>query len=145
MRLSALRLAQLGVQYISEVTDSADKSGDTIVAGRSCAGCTMCCKLLSVQSLNKPRQKWSNHCNIGVGCRIYESKPRECSVFHCQYLLNKELTEAWKPAHCRIVLDYEPHATRIVVHVDSGRSDAWRREPYYSEIKQWALRASQNQ
>jgi hypothetical protein len=44
-----------------------------------------------------------------------------------------------------MVLDYEPHANRIVVHVDSGRSDAWRREPYYSEIKQWALRASQNQ
>jgi hypothetical protein len=126
-------------------TDSADKNSDTIVAGRSCAGCTMCCKLLSVQSLNKPRQKWCDHCNIGVGCRIYESRPRECSAFHCQYLLNKELSEAWKPAYCRMVLDYEPHANRIVVHVDSGRSDAWRREPYYSEIKQWALRASQNQ
>lgn len=44
-----------------------------------------------------------------------------------------------------MVLDFEPHANRIVVHVDSGRIDAWKREPYYSEIKKWALGASQNQ
>lgn len=127
-------------------TSEGDHPNDaTIVAGRSCAGCTMCCKLLSVASLNKPRQQWCSHCDIGVGCKIYESKPRECSAFHCGYLLNNELAEAWKPVHCRMVLDFEPHANRIVVHVDSGRNDAWKREPYYSEIKRWAVGASQNQ
>lgn len=141
----ARRIEGRRVKELLVGTGSAEKNAATIVAGRSCAGCTMCCKLLSVEPLNKPRQKWCGHCNIGVGCRIYESKPRECSAFHCGYLLNKEVTEAWKPAHCRMVLDFEPHANRIVIHVDSGRIDAWRREPYYSEIKQWALRASQNQ
>jgi hypothetical protein len=46
-----------------------------IVAGRSCAGCTMCCKLLSVEPLNKPRQQWCSHCDIGVGCEIYVTCP----------------------------------------------------------------------
>ena len=38
----------------------------------------------------------------------------------------------------------EGHANRIAIHVDPGRAGAWRQEPYYSEIKNWAVAASEN-
>ncbi len=115
-----------------------------MVAGRSCDGCTMCCKLVSVASISKERLKWCDHCNIGKGCKIYETRPIECRRFYCGYLINEPIGEHWKPSVSRMVLDYEPQANRIVVHVDQGRIDAWRAEPYYSEIKDWARRAADN-
>ena len=124
---------------------SANNVNTPVVAGRSCTGCTMCCKLLGIKELEKPQQNWCSQCNIGVGCKIYDSKPDECSTFFCGYLLNTSIGEAWRPSHCRMVLNYEAHANRIVIHVDSSRLDAWRREPYYSEIKGWAAMAAENQ
>jgi hypothetical protein len=44
-----------------------------------------------------------------------------------------------------MVLRYEKHEDRIVVHVDPDRPGAWRREPFYSEIKSWAIAAAQHQ
>lgn len=46
-----------------------------LVAGRSCAGCTLCCKLLAVEALAKPRAKWCPHCDSKQGCTIYETRP----------------------------------------------------------------------
>ena len=38
-------------------------------------GCTACCKILKIRELNKPANTWCKHCNIGVGCGIYDSRP----------------------------------------------------------------------
>ncbi len=43
-----------------------------------------------------------------------------------------------------MVVDFEPHANRIVIHVDGTRPDTWRRQTYYSQIKQWSLAAAHN-
>src|SRR5262249_5868188 len=51
-------------------------------------------------------------------------------------LIAPSLGEHWKPSVSKMVLAYEEDA--IVVHADPGRPGAWRREPYYSEIKGWA-------
>ena len=115
-----------------------------LVSNRSCDGCTLCCKLLSITALGKARQKWCEHCDIGTGCRVYSDRPRECKAFYCGYLLNQEIGEHWKPSKSRMVLDYEADANRIVVHVDKDRSDSWRREPYVSEIKRWAIASAQH-
>jgi hypothetical protein len=113
-----------------------------IVPGRSCEGCTMCCKVLGIAALQKPVQEWCSHCTIGKGCRIYETRPAECARFYCSYLLTGDLGEEWKPANCRMVLGYEQHANRIVVHVDASRADAWKKEPFYAQIKTWAKGAA---
>jgi hypothetical protein len=104
----------------------------------------MCCKLLSIPELDKPQQKWCQHCEIGVGCNIYDEKPPSCSAFYCGYLLNDGIDEHWKPSTSKMVLDFEQDSNRIVIHVDSCRLHAWRKEPYYSEIKGWAVAAAQN-
>ena len=38
----------------------------------------------------------------------------------------------------------DPTTNRLEIHIDDGRVNAWRSELFYSEIKQWALAAAQN-
>ena len=115
------------------------------VDGRSCEGCTMCCKLLSIAALDKPRLQWCTHCDIGVGCKIYEERPTECRIFACGYLTQARIGEHWRPANSKMVISLLPSVNRMVVYVDPDRSDTWRKEPYYSDIKNWARAAAKNQ
>lgn len=107
-----------------------------MVPGRSCGSCTLCCKVLRVG--DKPAMQWCEHCTIGSGCNIYESRPGECRTFHCGYLRMPELTEAWRPADSKLVVAIGPGDKRIVIFVDPARRGAWRKEPYYTTIKRWA-------
>lgn len=105
---------------------------------RSCGICTLCCKVLSITELNKPQNVWCSNCDIGRGCRIYETKPIECTAFNCLYLDWPEVEEHWFPARCKMVIVPELEGMRIAIHVDPSRPNAWREEPFYSDIQDWA-------
>ena len=111
---------------------------DPLVRGRGCDGCTLCCKLIGVIELDKPMGVWCEHCDVGTGCRIYETRPRSCEVFNCAFLTLDILTEAWRPSKCKIVLTVELGGKRMVAHVDPSRANAWKAEPYYGQLKRWA-------
>ncbi len=63
----------------------------------------------------------------------------ECAAFQCGYIVEPGLDERWKPAESRLVL--WSTGDTMFVHVDPQRPDAWKREPYYANIKQWAIDA----
>ena len=44
-----------------------------------------------------------------------------------------------------MVIAYEDDQNRIAIHVDPGRSGIWQQEPYYTDIKNWAIAAGQNE
>jgi hypothetical protein len=114
-----------------------------LVEGRSCNGCTLCCKLLAIAELGKPRAIWCTHCDVRTGCRIHGSHPAECRDFYCGYLTNRDVDESWRPTRSKMVLAYdEQHAPRLSIHVDPARPDVWRQEPYYAQIKRWAAAAA---
>ena len=120
-----------------------DVMPNTLAAGektpvRSCDGCTLCCKVMGVRALDKPRGKWCPHCKISSGCGIYEMRPTECRTFLCGYLMKPGLSEAWKPSTSRMIISNELAQNRINVHVDVARPDAWRKQPYYGELKTWS-------
>jgi hypothetical protein len=50
--------------------------------------------------------------------------------------------EHWRPSKCKMVIVSELDGNRIAVHVDPGSPHVWRKEPFYSEIKQWAWHAA---
>jgi hypothetical protein len=114
----------------------------TAVVGRSCGSCTLCCKVLKILELNKPQGAWCQHCKPGAGCKIYTERPLECRTFECGYQTQAELGEEWKPDRSKIVLVVEPEANRITAHVDPQRPDAWMREPFHTQLRQWAAAAT---
>ena len=57
---------------------------------RNCDNCTLCCILPQInehEEINKKAFHPCKNCNIGVGCRIYETRPMlPCGLFKCLYL-----------------------------------------------------------
>jgi hypothetical protein len=66
--------------------------------GKSCGGCTLCCKVLSIKELAKPQGAWCPKCSVGRGCSIYAQRPEECRAFTCGYLQLDYLGPVWWPA-----------------------------------------------
>lgn len=122
-------------------SDAALATTGRLPAIRQCDGCTLCCKVVAVNALAKPQGVWCQHCRAGVGCTIYDERPRECAEYECGYLVLPGLGAEWKPSVARLILSREVNENRLNVHVDAGRPDAWRREPYYAQIKKWARAA----
>lgn len=108
---------------------------------RDCDGCTLCCKVMEVEEIAKPGGKWCPHCRTSSGCGIYETRPRACTAYVCGYLTIAELGPEWKPAHSRLVLPSTVEDGSIIVRVDPARPDAWKREPYFASMKNWARQA----
>jgi hypothetical protein len=108
-------------------------------AGRQCGDCTMCCKVMPIEELSKPAHQWCQHARPGSGCAIYQSRPAECRGFACSWLLAKAIGEHWKPTKSKMVLvhrrDHQLERPLIMVHTDRSYPNAWRRSPYYEELK----------
>jgi hypothetical protein len=102
----------------------------------------MCCKLLRVEELDLPPLTWCPNCDVKSGCSIYAERPHECRQFYCEYLLDPALSERWKPSRCKMVVVREDHGGALLIHVDPDRANAWREEPYASDIRAWCRAAA---
>ncbi len=109
-----------------------------IIEGRSCEGCSMCCYLLKIDALDKPGGTWCPHCPSKKSCVIHGEHPQECRDFLCGYLTVEGLGEDWKPAKSKIIMAAELDGQRMTAVVDPARPDAWRRAPYFDQLKAWA-------
>jgi hypothetical protein len=112
------------------------------VPGRVCGSCSLCCKLLRIEELDKPAGRWCSHCTVGRdGCKIYDTRPGSCRSFHCTWLIDPKLRAEWRPSTAKMVLQYYHPARRLAVHVDPEFPSAWRSEPYYRQLKAWTCAA----
>jgi hypothetical protein len=105
--------------------------------GRQCGDCTLCCKVMAIEELAKPAGVWCSHCKPGHGCLIYAGRPAECQNFSCLWLADDRLDERWRPNKSRLVLTTSEDG--IEVRCDPGFPDAWRKEPFRDQIRQWAI------
>ena len=103
--------------------------------GRSCGSCTMCCKVMGITELQKPVGKWCAHCDIGVGCRIYGTRPSECRTFNCLWLVDARFGDHWKPDKSKIVLTAGNDGNSIEIRCDPGSPTSWRNKQYHEEIR----------
>jgi hypothetical protein len=115
------------------------------VLGRTCGECSLCCKLLSVDEISKPTGTWCRHYLKSKGCSIYEQRPEQCRDFMCGWLSHPDIGDEWSPRRSKMVLFADRHVDRLGVHVDPGSPTAWRREPYFSQLKQWARENTERQ
>jgi hypothetical protein len=106
------------------------------MTGRRCGDCTLCCKVMAVEALGKPAGSWCFHCKPGRGCLSYAARPEECRHYSCLWLTDHWLGEHWKPSRSKLVLTMSEDG--IEIRCDPGFPDAWRKEPFRSEITRLA-------
>ena len=99
-------------------------------------GCTMCCKVIGVREINKPRGQGCNRCDIGKGRTVHSMSLAECKAYACRFQFDPELDESWRPSKCGLVVNTD--LRRVVVNVDADQPDALRKEPFYSTFKRWS-------
>ena len=96
----------------------------------SCDGCSACCKIMKVAELAKQANTWCQHCQIGVGCSIYETRPESCRVYECLWLrtqsLEKPMAPELRPDKSRVVMGTTNHGEDVVLYVSADRPDAWK-------------------
>jgi hypothetical protein len=52
---------------------------------------------MAIEELRKPVGVLCEHCQPGVGCKIYEDRPPSCRGFECAWLTSEMLPEEWRP------------------------------------------------
>jgi len=68
-----------------------------------CGGCTLCCLVLPVPSLNKKAGVQCDHCKNG--CEIYGIRPAECRQFQCAYYQMEKVSGYLRPDFCKIIFE----------------------------------------
>jgi hypothetical protein len=106
---------------------------------KPCGSCSLCCKVLRINALEKPAGHWCERFRKGVGCSVHASSPVECRRFQCFWTVSDSLGEEWRPDRSKLVL-WSNVEGRVIVDVDPSFPNAWRREPYYSTLKAWSDR-----
>ena len=118
---------------------SDDTQAPNDAGGRICGDCSLCCKLAQVDELDKPSGVWCRHCAPGRGgCTIYETRPPVCRNWFCAWILDTRLGPEWYPLTSKMIMYFESAGSRLCVRVEPSHANAWRKEPYYSQLKQWS-------
>jgi hypothetical protein len=105
---------------------------------KSCGPCTMCCRVMAVEELQKPGGILCAHARPGQGCGIYETRPHACRTFECVWLMDPEMPHRFRPDQTKVVLDQDPEGTRLIARCDPANPQAWRRNPTYAALKSYA-------
>ena len=65
---------------------------------RKCDGCNMCCYIPDINEPTLKKEEWTmcQNCDVGVGCKIYEDRPKPCRTFDCSWIKGETPVE-WKP------------------------------------------------
>jgi len=107
--------------------------------GRTCGSCSLCCKLIAITELDKPESRWCEHCAPGKGgCLIYDRRPSSCRGFHCGWLQSDMFGTEWRPTTSKMVVAVEGDGNRWTVYVDPSYPTNWRKEPYHSQLRDYA-------
>jgi hypothetical protein len=116
-------------------------AGTSVVPGRSCGSCAMCCKLYDLPEVQSPAGKWCRHCAPGKGCTIHEARPDTCRKFFCGWMVSPGLGPEWKPERSKLIvrlLGAADASLCLAVDVDEGFPSAWQRPDIYRKLKQIA-------
>lgn len=114
---------------------------------RECGTCSLCCKVLPVNTIDKPAHQWCRHAKPGHGCMIYADRPVACRVWHCLWLDSD--IELERPDKSHFVVDAAADAVgtsdgdklAIQVWEDPAYPGVWR---YNDALRKLAIRAATN-
>ena len=117
------------------------KFGTVEPKANSCGGCDVCCRVYEIDELAKPAGRLCAH--ACAGCAIYPARPDPCRAFECLWLMRPEMDPSWRPDIAGFVLRLDEGGSTLWVDEDPLRPNAWKREPYYRQIKAWSAAVQQ--
>ena len=96
-----------------------------------CGTCTMCCSVMAINELSKPKNILCVNCSIGVGCKIYDDRPPSCRVFRCLWLQTQTLGAnalplQMRPDKSKVVLVASPDEKTVIAKVHPNYPAAWK-------------------
>jgi hypothetical protein len=98
---------------------------------RDCDGCTLCCKLMPIESVGKKAFEWCTHCNPKTGCTIYDTRYEECKIYQCLWTWADghlgELIANLKPNKVKFIMNFNPNTKTIEINNDPAFPDAWKK------------------
>ena len=94
---------------------------------RTCDGCNMCCYIPGINEPTLQKKEWvmCHNCDVGVGCKIYEQRPKPCRTFNCAWLMG-EFPDEWRPDKVGFYAEIEPqgHKDKIMtLYADPHKLD----------------------
>jgi len=102
-----------------------------LLADNACQGCNVCCKLPYVSELNKPSKTMCWNCEVGKGCKIYNTRPIACRNFKCLWLQTQDqmvpMEPELRPDRCGVMFTKAKGFELLEIHVDTGISDVAQR------------------
>jgi hypothetical protein len=77
---------------------------------RECGTCSLCCKLMPVPQLNKPRDQRCQYQKHAKGCTVHgtAAQPPACKLWYCRWLVNDDAADLRRPDHAHYVIDAMP-------------------------------------
>lgn len=129
----------------------------------SCSDCALCCKLLTVEEINKPSCQWCpaiERTAHGRRCGIYAERPDACRTFECIWLQSQVRTPAagfpagqvlppeLRPDRCHVVFCQDAYLNgpvdklerRMILFVDPDWPDAWKSPKVMEQINGFLAR-----
>ena len=107
-----------------------------------CGSCTACCRVFAIPQIEKQAGDWCQHCDVGVGCKIYETRPKICVDFACLWLQSRaqpdarlHMPDALRPDRCKVVFSPATDPTIMGATTMPGAPDAWTRKPVQNFIR----------
>jgi uncharacterized cysteine cluster protein YcgN (CxxCxxCC family) len=131
---------QLSYKLTTEEREVAIAEGRT-ATGRSCDGCSMCCKLpaFEIDGDWKPENVWCKDCRPSdLGCSIYDRRPDYCRGYSCLWPVHPDVRDHWKPSQSKMVMTVQepwPGLWAFVVDVDSSAPSSTK-EHRESQVRQ---------
>lgn len=104
-----------------------------------CGGCTACCTVMPIVSEDFCKQagKTCEHCLPGVGCGIYEKRPKACQVFLCGWRFDPWLGSRpeYRPDRLGVMFSKDAEGNMSVWEVTPGALDDPRVNYIVNRIK----------
>lgn len=78
---------------------------ESLVPGRACGACTVCCTILTIDTLGKESGVTCKHCT--AGCAIHPARPPVCREFYCGWRMLDIFPDSWRPDLCGVFAQLE--------------------------------------
>lgn len=72
---------------------------------QDCGECTLCCKLLHIKEVDSKPNEYCKHCDLNVGCNIYDNRPDGCREFQCAWLQMNQVGIEMRPDKCGVLFE----------------------------------------